>query len=297
MATAMELVLLGTGSPLPSPDRCGNAQVVIAGETRVLVDLGWGSARRLFAGAIPPPVIDTLCFTHMHSDHITDVPDFLIMRWTGGARRPLTVYGPEGTRKMIEGFLAALQDDIKFRFAHHGDKLSKDGITVNVKEFPETPDPSFVTEVGGITIEAFEVDHTPVKPAVGYRLRRNGRSLVLSGDTNVCPSLSNAAKDADVFVCEAININLQNLARERLRAAGNEHAASMLGDVPDYHISTTNVAETARDANVKHLVLSHLIPPIPNDGPIVDAFVAGMSDIYSGPITVGRDLQRITIEE
>jgi ribonuclease Z len=297
MAVAMELVLLGTGSPLPSPDRCGNSQLVMAGDERVLVDLGWGAARRIFAAMIPLPSIDTVCFTHMHSDHITDVPDFLIMRWTGGARRPLTVYGPVGTKRMIDGFLAALQDDIKFRFAHHGEKLSQDGITVNVKEFPATPDPSFVAEIGGMTIEAFEVDHKPVEPAVGYRLQRAGRSLVLSGDTNVCPPLARAAKDADVFVCEAININLQNALRERLRAAGNEHGAAMLGDVPSYHITTQNVAETARDANVKHLVLSHLIPPIPNDGPIVDAFVAGMSDIFSGPITVGRDLQRISIEE
>jgi ribonuclease Z len=297
MATAMELVLLGTGSPLPNPDRCGNAQIVIAGETRVLIDLGWGSARRLFAAQIPPPVVDTVCFTHMHSDHITDVPDFLIMRWTGGARRPLTVYGPVGTQHMIDGFLAALQDDIKFRFAHHGDKLSQDGITVHVKEFTVGADAVQIADVGGMTIEAFEVDHRPVEPAVGYRIRRSGRSLVLSGDTNACDSLTKAARDADVFVCEAINLNLQAAGRERLRAAGNEHAASMLGDVPDYHISTAKVAETARDANVKHLVLSHLIPPIPNEGPLVDAFVAGMSDIYKGPITVGRDLQRITIEE
>jgi ribonuclease Z len=296
MGTAMELVLLGTGSPLPSPDRCGNAQVVIAGDARVLVDCGWGAARRLFAALIPPPSINTVCFTHMHSDHITDVPDFLIMRWTGGARRPLTVYGPEGTRRMIDGFLAGLQDDIRFRFAHHGDKLSRDGITVHVKEFPATPDPSPVAEIDGLTIEAFEVDHRPVVPAVGYRMRCGGRTLVLSGDTNVCDSLTRAAAAADVFVCEAINMSLMAALRQRMLDSGNEHAASMLGDVPDYHITTHDVAKTANTAGVKHLVLSHVLPPIPNDGPIVDAFVAGMKDIYDGPITVGRDLQRITID-
>ncbi len=297
MAVAMEVVLLGTGSPLPSADRCGAGQAVLAGDNRLLVDCGWGAARRLFAAGIPPPLVDTACFTHMHSDHITDVPDFLIMRWTAGARRPLTVYGPEGTQRMIDGFLAALQDDIKFRFAHHGDKLSKDGITVHVKEFAATPEPSRVAEIDGMTIEAFEVDHRPVEPAVGFRITRNGRTLVLSGDTNTCASLTRGARDADVFVCEALNSKLMTAFRQRLSDAGNAHGAGMIDDVPDYHITTLDAAKTAKEAGVKHLVLSHVIPPIPNEGPIVDAFVAGMKEIYDGPITVGRDLQRITIEE
>ena len=98
------------------------------------------SARRLFAAGVFPMTVDTVCFTHMHSDHITDVPDFLIMRWAGGAQKPLTVYGPEGTQRMIDGFLAAMADDIRFRFAHHGDKLSQEGIKTIVHEVPATPD-------------------------------------------------------------------------------------------------------------------------------------------------------------
>src|SRR5688572_22443542 len=144
MAATIEVVLLGTGSPLPSAVRCGAGQVIIAGETRVLIDCGWGVARRLFGASILPQGIDVLCFTHMHSDHITDFPDFLISRWTGGATRPLQVYGPEGTRETVEGFLAALRRDIGYRFAHHGDKLPRDGITVEVHELPATPEPARV---------------------------------------------------------------------------------------------------------------------------------------------------------
>ena len=138
MTERFEIVFLGTGSPLPSADRCGAGQVIVAGETHVLVDCGWGAARRLLPAGVRPAGIDTAVFTHMHTDHITDFPDFLFLRWTGGARRPLRVFGPEGTREMVEGFLMALRRDIGFRLAHHGDKLHPDGIRVEVEEVPAT---------------------------------------------------------------------------------------------------------------------------------------------------------------
>lgn len=52
----------------------------------------------------------------------------------------------------------------------------------------------------------------------------------------------------------------------------------------------------ARDAGVKHLVLSHRMPTPPNEGPLLDAFANGMSEIYTGKLTIGRDLQRFPIE-
>lgn len=293
---SMELVLLGTGSPLPNNDRCGAGHVVIAGETRVMVDCGWGSARRLPGAGIPPPTIDAVIYTHLHSDHITDTPDFLIMRWAGGAKKPLRVFGPEGTRAMMDGFLAAMSADIGYRFAHHPGKLSQEGIVCDVTEIPATADRSLVTEIDGLRIEAFEVDHFPVVPALGFRFEYGGKALAFSGDTAKCDGLVRGAKDADLLVCEALNANFFPMMVATLRNAGNEHTASIMEDVPSYHSTTIEVAEMARDANVKHLVLSHLIPTPPNEGPITAAFTNGMSDIFSGTITLGRDLQRFTIE-
>jgi ribonuclease Z len=293
---SMELVLLGTGSPLPNPDRCGAGQVVIAGDTRVMVDCGWGAARRLPGAGLPPPSIDAVLYTHLHSDHITDTPDFLIMRWAGGARKPLQVFGPVGTKAMMDGFLAAMSADIGYRFAHHPGKLSEEGIVCNVTEIPATPDRTPVAEIGGMRIEGFEVNHFPVVPALGFRFESGGKTLAFSGDTAKCDGLVRGAKDADVLVCEALNANLFPMLVAALRNAGNEHTASVMEDVPSYHSTTIEVAEMARDANVKHLILSHLIPTPPNEGPLLDAFTNGMSDVFSGTITVGRDLQRFAIE-
>jgi ribonuclease Z len=291
----LEVLLLGTGSPLPNADRCGAGQVIIAGNDRILVDCGWGAARRLFAGGVIPPTVDTALFTHMHSDHITDVPDFLIMRWAGGAQKPLTVYGPAGTQRMIDGFLAAMADDIRFRFAHHGDKLSQEGIKVIVHEVPATPDRTRIAEIGDVTIDSFEVDHFPVVPALGFRFDSAGAALVISGDTKKCDNLTRASQAADVLISEALSENIFKVMRQRILDAGNERQAAVMGDVPDYHATTIEVAGMARDASVKKLVLSHLIPPVPNEGPLADAFAAGMSDVFKGEIVVGRDLMRFTV--
>ena len=194
----------------------------------------------------------------------------------------------------MDHFLAAMERDIHYRFAHHGEKLSREGIKVVVNEVPATADARVAGKVGDVTIESFEVDHFPVVPALGYRVSTSDAVAVFSGDTKKCDKLTRAAKDADVLVSEALSPNIFNGMRERMRAA-NPGTASVMDDVPDYHATTIEVAEMARDAGVKKLVLSHLIPPVPNDGPLADAFASGMSDVFTGEIVVGKDLMRFHV--
>ncbi|MGB4862836.1 MAG: MBL fold metallo-hydrolase [Tepidiformaceae bacterium] len=297
MPQAFDVVFLGTGSPLPSPDRCGCGCIIVAGNTNVLVDCGYGAARRIVPAGIIPAQIDVAIFTHMHTDHITDVPDFINQRWVSGATKPLRVFGPAGTQKMITGFLMAIEDDIRFRTAHHPGKLHPQGAKVEVTEFTvsQTPEAFFAEE--GLVLESFEVDHFPVVPAVGYRAKFDGRSVVLSGDTNLCDSLLNAAQGTDLLISDALNPAMFAQYIERVRSMGRSNVASILEDVPSYHINTQEVTQLARDAGVGSLVLSHLLPNLPNNDEMEAAFKAGMSDIYSGPIRLARDLQRITVEK
>lgn len=293
---AFDVILLGTGSPFASANRCGAGQLVVAGETAVLIDCGWGAARRLTATGVPLRNINHVFFTHMHSDHITDLPDFLMMRWTGGgATVPLHVYGPQGTREMVDGFRAGLGPDVRYRFAHHGEKLSQDGIECIVHEAPSSTDVAQVARVGEFTVGAFEVDHRPVVPAFGFRIEHAGRAVVLSGDTKKCDTLVRAAKGADMLISEAIHLDMMQDRVRLLRGGGDERMARILEEACTYHAPTLDVAEMARDAGVPRLVLSHLIPPIPDDGPVVDTFIAGMRDIFPGDLEVGRDGQRLTV--
>ncbi len=295
MSERFEVVFLGTGSPLPSVDRCGAGNVVVAGDTHVLVDCGWGAARRLVPSGVRPASIDVAIFTHMHTDHMTDVPDFLFQRWTGGAATPLRVFGPEGTQEMIDGFLLALRRDIGFRQAHHGDKLHPDGIRVEVTEVPVSKEPLPFLTIDGLTFESFEVDHFPVVPAFGYRARFDGRTAVLSGDTSFCETLAAAAGGADMLVCEALNAGMLEQMIGMLKFAGRSREAALMEDVPSYHIATESVAKLAARAGVGEVVLSHLIPPIPNDTGREAEFMAGMAAVYGGPIRVARDMQRIPV--
>lgn len=295
MATRFEVVFLGTGSPLQSPDRCGAGQVIVAGETHVLVDCGWGAARRLIPAGVRPERIDLALFTHMHTDHMTDVPDFLFQRWTMGATTRLHVYGPEGTQEMVDGFLLALRRDIGFRLAHHGDRLHPDGIRVEVTELPASPAPAPFLEVEGLALESFEVDHFPVVPAFGYRATCEGRTAVLSGDTAFCQSLLDASRGADMLVCEAMNVPMIETIIAGLRLAGREREAGLLGDVPSYHIGTHDIARLAHEAGVGEVVLTHIIPPLAADAAREAEFTAGMSEVFGGPIRVARDLQRIPV--
>lgn len=295
VTSRFEIVFLGTGSPLPNADRCGAGQVVVAGDTHVMVDCGWGAARKLRPAGVLPQSIDVALFTHMHTDHMTDVPDFLFQRWTGGATVPLRVFGPDGTQEMIDGFLLALRRDIGFRLAHHGDKLHPDGIKVEVTEVPTTRTPEEFLRLGELRFEAFEVDHFPVVPAFGYRATYDGRTVVLSGDTSFCETLAAASRGADMLVCEALNLPLMEQRIEMLRSMGMVREAGLMGDVPSYHITTAEIATMAAGAGVGEVVLTHVIPPITNDSEQEAAFMGGMGDVYSGPVRVARDMQRIPV--
>jgi ribonuclease Z len=275
------------------PHRFGAAQVITDGTKRLLVDTGWGSTLRLYQAAMPPQTIDAVFITHLHSDHTTDMADFLVMRWLGGIREPIAIYGPAGTRLMVEGFQQSMAADTRYRLDHHGDKLWSGGLAADVTEFEAGDDPLEVAKVGGIVVRAFEVDHRPVKPAYGFRFEAGGRAITVSGDTNPCPGLLNGSRDADIMVCDSMNVAMMQVMEKQLRSIGNEIQADLLEDAHTYHAPISAMAETAARAGVKHLVLSHLLPPAGDEQ--VPQFIAGLADVFDGKITVGRDLMRLSV--
>jgi ribonuclease Z len=290
--TSLELLLLGTSSPIHTLHRFGPSQVITDGKTRIMVDTGWGSTLRLYQAAMPPQTMDAVFITHLHSDHTTDLADFLVMRWVGGIRGPIPIYGPAGTSRMVKGFQEAMAADTKYRLDHHGDKLWSGGLAADVHEIEAGDEPVAVADIGGISVKAFEVDHFPVKPAYGYRFEKDGRAIAISGDTNPCPGLLAGSKDADIMVCDSMNLAMMKVLEKQLRSMGNDIQASMLEDAHNYHAPIEAMAETAQKAGVKHLVISHVMPPVGDEQEA--QFVTGLDEIFSGKITVGRDLMRLS---
>ena len=131
------VTLLGTGSPVPQPDRFGPATLVEAGGQALLFDAGRGATIRLFQLGVPLSQVSPLFLTHFHSDHTVGIPDVWLSGWLGGpwARRttPFRVVGPTGAKELMLNLQRAYEADIKIRTAD--EKYPAEGIKVVIDEF------------------------------------------------------------------------------------------------------------------------------------------------------------------
>jgi ribonuclease Z len=282
--------LCGTGSPLPSADRAGACTVVIAGKRIFVIDAGEGGARNIQLMGIAPGRIERLFLTHFHSDHIDGLGPMILLRWTGAAAKtPLPVHGPEGVDAVIGGFNTAYAADNSYRVAHHGAALvPPQGGGATAIPFRLAADSAVIFDDGGVKVTAFRVDHDPVTPAVGYRFDYKGRSVVISGDTARSAVLVAAAKNADLLVHEALQPKMVAAMTKALDAKGIKNTAQITRDILDYHASPEEAAESAQAAHVQQLVLSHIVPAVPNRF-FYAAFLGDAVQHFSGPIIVGED--------
>ncbi|MBW1801704.1 MAG: MBL fold metallo-hydrolase [Deltaproteobacteria bacterium] len=278
---ALKVILLGTGTPIPNPQRACASTLVVAGDKTFLIDTGRGFLNNLLGAGFRG--VSAVLFTHYHSDHFGEFGELMAMRGIFGADRPLEVIGPKGAGKIVKGFKDAYSLDNVYRKAHHKDKWHDASYQAEVREV----EPGLVYDDGDVKIRMFEVDHSPVEPAVAYRIDFRGRSVVVSGDTVRVPQMVEMAKGCDILVHEALNTRLVELSRSRIK--NNPRLLAMNREMTEYHTTTIEVAEIARDAGVGKLVLTHLVPSIPASDQAEQLFVQGMSDIYKGPILVGRD--------
>ena len=286
-ATGMHAVLLGTGIPLPNPERAAASTLIVVDGKTFMVDTGWNSLVRLTQAGYQQP--DVVLYTHFHSDHYDGLGHVFMNRGVAGADQPLSVISPMGGKAVVDAVIASVTIDVGYRKAHHGDKWSDNAVAADVKEFDE----GTVYEAEGLKIVMFPVNHHPIEPAVGYRFEYGGKSIVVSGDTVKCDSLITAAKGCDILIHEAMDDRMLKGVLPGLKKT-DPRRGEMLAELIDYHTPTLDVAAVARDAGVKKLVLTHLVPSIAPIDAAEKNFVRGMAEIYSGPIAIGRDLMTFT---
>jgi ribonuclease Z len=293
----LQVVLCGTGSPLPDADRASACTAVIAGGHFVLVDVGPGSWEVLDLADLPIARVEAVLLTHFHSDHIGDLGEAMTQGWIAGRTAPLEVFGPPGTARVVAGFVEAYAADGEARVAHHGERWmprAAAGAVARELPMPEGAGATPVFERDGLRIAMFTVDHEPVVPAVGYRFDYAGRSVVVSGDTRRSANVVAHARGADLLVHEALHPGLVGRATEAARRLGRERLAKLAGDIPGYHASPVEAAEIAREAGVAHLVLTHLVPA-PSNALARRLFLAGVADAFEGEVTLGEDGMRFAL--
>ena len=273
----MRITLLGTGSPLPDPDRAGPATLVQAGGVDLLVDCGRGVLMRLAAsGASNVGQLDAQLLTHLHSDHVTDFNDVVTTRWiTSMAPNPLRVVGPPNTRRFVDRTLAMLADDIGYRLDHHDDLTVGPGVETTEVLDGEVTLPGIAE--AGVRIIAAPTDHRPVAPTVGYRIEHAGHAVVIAGDTRPCDGLSRLVDGADVYVQTVIRDDIiRQIPMPRLQ------------DVCDYHSTIVDAAATAASGGVGTLVLTHMVPAPPPGG--AQEWIELAAEHFSGTIIAADDL-------
>jgi ribonuclease Z len=283
-ADDFKVTLLGTGSPPPLMRRFGPGVLVQAGGKNLLIDCGRGVTQRLFQAGVRLGAIDALFITHLHSDHVVGIPDLWLTGWLGTAyaqrKGPFRVYGPAGTKGLMDNLEKAYDWDIKTRIADQN--LAPENVATAVVEFTE----GVVYDRDGVKVTAFEVDHGPlIKPAFGYRVDFGGRSVTVSGDTRFNENLIKHATGTDLLIHQVAAVREELLKNPVYQV------------ILDHHTKPEEAGVVFTRAKPKLAVYYHFVllgtPQVP---PLTDKDVLEMTrKTYAGPLLIGEDLMSFRV--
>ena len=270
-----QIVLLGTGTPGPDPDRFGPALAIVVNHQPYLVDFGAGVVRRAAAAyekgvwGLAPHLLTRAFLTHLHSDHTVGYPDLILTPWVSGRDEVLEVYGPTGLSQMTEHILAAYEADIDQRL-NGLEPANATGYQVQ----PHEISPGTIYEDDHVEVEAFSVTHGTFE-AYGFKFICPDRTIVVSGDTCKHQNVIKAAKGCDVLiheVCSTMGV------QARTPEWRDYHST--------YHTLAHELADIASRAQPRLLVLVHQLFQGVSEAELLMEIRAG----YDGPVVSGNDL-------
>ena len=270
--------ILGSGGPAINPFRSSTSYLLwVDSQAKILIDMGGGSFHRF--GQVQAKLSDLamVAVSHLHPDHVSDLPALL---WLSHQSRkePLPIVGPSGNDAApnFSTFLSRLFDENTGAFQVLGPTLgAPQGNTgggvrleISVIDVAKT-EAVTVFDRGGLRVTAFGIPHGPM-PTLAYRVQLRDKSIVFSSDQNgTNPGFVQFAKGADILIM---------------------HLAIPAGAKNPLHAAPEVVGRIAQEAGVGRLIVSH-IGPFP-----LDPAVAELKQTYTGPLTIGADLQCTQVE-
>jgi ribonuclease Z len=280
-----QIVMLGTGTPIPDPDRSGPGVAIVVDSVAYLFDAGTGVVRRAAAAGRngvkafapltptgqPSPRFDRVFLTHLNSDHTMGLADVIFTPWIQGRIDPLDVYGPPGTKGLVNGILDGNTEDIQER-VHSSGGPSANGWNAIVHEIAE----GVVFRDSRVTVSAFAVPHGNWKYAFGYRIQTPDRTIVLSGDDRPNDAIARECNGCDVLIHEVYS----DSGFARVPSARQKYHARA-------HTSATQLGDIATKARPKLLILYHQLFFGSSD----ETLLSEVRSRFSGRVVSAKDLE------
>lgn len=294
----LHIFLLGSGGPINNNLRVAPSIAVIANGEFVLFDVGPGSYRNLDVLRLPAAHLSAIFLTHFHSDHIGDLGEANVLSWASGRKKALEIYGPEGVEKVVNGFVMAYELDKDYRYVHHGEEVltleagTPSSKTIIIKNPSER---ELVFDRNELKVYAFEVDHSPVKPALGYRIEFRGKIVAITGDTIKTDNLVKHCKDADILFTEAISYDMLKPVIAGAQSRNLTRVVKILTDIQEYHMEPVVAAKLAKEADVKKIVFVHIVPPLTNKL-AEKTYLKGVNEVFDGEIVLGEDNMKFRLD-
>ncbi|QVQ51214.1 MBL fold metallo-hydrolase [Spiractinospora alimapuensis] len=291
----MEVVTLGVaaGPAIRTPE-AGIATAVVVNGQSYLVDFGIGCTRAARTAGLTGRDFRAGFVTHLHSDHVAELPAFLLWNWgrpVDGFTTPFTVHGPApdpregrprgGTKAMVRSVLDAFSYDIAVRTEDEGRPPLDSLVRVHEITPTDTSGPIPVYTDEHVTVTAVLVEHPPVFPAFAFRFDTADASVTLSGDTAECEALVELAGGTDVLIHEAV-------ALDYYRDRGFDSA--FLRHQERSHTTPQGAGRIARRAGARRLVLSHLAGIAPPE-----YWRRSAEETFDGPVSVASSGDRFVV--
>lgn len=293
----MELITLGTqAGPAIRGNETGIASAVVVGDYFYMVDFGLGCTRAAHEAGLRGSRFRAGFVTHLHSDHIVELPGFLLWNWgrqVSGFIDPVSVVGPgedpansgtvaAGTVATVGHFLNAFAYDVRTRMHDEGRQSLHELVRVSDVDPPLAPRETFdVFEDDRIKVTGAVVDHPPVCPAFAFRIESDSGSITFSGDTAESEALAHLAQGTDILVHEAVNLDFY-LAGDFNEPFVNHQRRS--------HTTPEGAGRVAASAGARRLVLSHLAGRAP-----LDVWHGRAASTFSGQIDVATSGARYVV--